>query len=145
MLESIVYKDEEIAVLFRNVRSVSGVTFLTNDDDDTLQVGLLRRATGQAAAPRRRSYTPQTVDTMQQTIYVIEGALEVTLYDEISEEIISVIEMHVDDIIFLRKHAHGVKFTQDSLILETKQGPYPGNQPSDLLKRYQEGDSHAIS
>lgn len=144
MQESIIYKDEEIAVLFRKVHSVSGVAFLT-DDDDTLQVGLLRRVTGQVAAPRRRSYTPQTVDTMQQTIYVIEGALEITLYDQTNEEIISVIEMHVGDVIFLRKHAHGVKFTQDSLILETKQGPYPGNQSGDLLKGYQEGASHVIS
>lgn len=136
MIDQVIYKGEEIAVLAHDTHQTADVTFLTNNDD-TLQVGLLRRPAGRAAAPRRRIYAPQVIGAMQQMIYVIEGTVTITLYDEVTEEGITTIEMHAGDAIFLRKQAHGVHFTKDSLILETKQGPYVGNQPSALLKRYQ--------
>lgn len=73
---------------------------------------------------------------MQQMIYVIEGVLKVTLYDEVTEEQIVSLRIQAGDVILLRSQAHGVEFIEDSLILETKQGPFPEMQPDALLKQY---------
>jgi hypothetical protein len=131
-MEQITYKGEVIAVIVRAKHHVDNVEFLSQEDDP-LQVGLLRRHAKQSAAAHRRSYKPQTVSVMQQVIYVIQGELRLTLYDEKTELAILELNMSDGDIALLKKHAHGVDFLAETLILEVKQGPYPGVKDAKIL------------
>lgn len=132
MIERIVHNGEIVAIIARDVSRIKDVEFLT-DPQDSLQVGILRRQIGQKVGPHKRHYKEQLISSMHQAVHVLQGSLLLKIYDENTEQIIRSLRMNAGDVVTLQKHGHGIEFLEETLILEIKQGPYPGENNARLL------------
>lgn len=103
---------------------------------DSLQVGVFNRQGGYYARQHRHTELVKEYKGSQEVIIVIEGVLIVTLYDDL-ENHISVLEMHKNEILIIRKGWHNARVGKDGCqFLEVKTGPY--NQATDKIYRGEE-------
>jgi hypothetical protein len=99
-------------------------TFLTPDDCN-LQVGhVVYPAGGEIARhmhlPVKRSLTGTTEVLLMQ-----RGRCEVDVYTE-DRRLVATRELHAGDILIAVGGGHGFRVIEDTVLLEIKQGPYPG-------------------
>ncbi len=97
-----------------------------SNPDDPIQVGYLKRGKNYKAKahyhPRNSSDIGETIG--QEVMYIIKGRVLLKLYTTNGERVASVILEEGDLAIIYQ--GHSLEFLEESLILEVKQGPYPG-------------------
>ncbi len=130
-MERIKYKGEEIAIVVRHDYQAEGAEFFT-EDANPLQVGLIKYSPGHVITPHKHLYEAQTIDEMQEVIYIIRGKARLTMYDVETKEIIKQTELAAGDFLLHKKQAHGFEYLEETVIFEVKQGPYQGSQEAKL-------------
>jgi len=130
-MERIEYKGEEIAIVVRHDYPLEGARFFT-EDENPLQVGLIKYSPGHVITPHKHLYKAETINEMQEVIYIVRGKARLTMYDAETKEAIKQTELCAGDFLLHKKQAHGFEYLEDTVIFEVKQGPYQGIQEAKL-------------
>ncbi|MBU0495231.1 MAG: hypothetical protein KKA73_12860 [Chloroflexi bacterium] len=113
-----------LAIVIRADVRPDGVRFYTSDDA-SLQMGLLGHRTGFVAQPHIHHPMRRVIAHTMEMLHMRAGRMEVYVYDQ-QRQLVSTIDLAAGDTILLMAGGHGLKVTEDALILEVKQGPYLG-------------------
>jgi quercetin dioxygenase-like cupin family protein len=100
-------------------------TIFLTAEDCTQQVGYIVYPKGGRVArhyhlPVERHFTGTT-----EILLVLKGQCQVDFYDDDKNYLISK-ELKTGDLIIIVAGGHGFQMLQDTVLLEVKQGPYPG-------------------
>lgn len=115
---------EIIAIIIKNSLEIQGVHFFS-PPEFSQQLGVISRKGGESIRPHIHKIVQRQVSMTQEVLHVLSGRIEVTLYDQ-EKKHIKTVELKKGDTILLASGGHGLKFSEDTKILEVKQGPYSG-------------------
>ena len=123
-IEKVYYEDEHIASIIRPLLSKDGLSFLT-DEDDYIQVGIWNyKKDLTLPAHYHNEFSREALKT-NAVVYVVKGDIDCNLFTEEGKHIKSV-NIKEQELIVLFNAAHEYKINEDSIIVETKNGPYFG-------------------
>lgn len=126
-VEPILYKDKEIAIVYRASINVQERKFLTTEDNP-FQIGLHERKKGtKIPAHLHNCPKPLSISEIQEFLYVVRGTIHLTMLN-VKNETIAVKDLTAGDSVLLKSQAHRIEFLDDARIIELKQGPYPGHE-----------------
>ena len=114
-----------IATIIRSTQdSRPGVHFATGLDSQ-LQVGVLKHKGGMVVPAHKHIHHDRKVTATEEVLVIEAGSVVVDLYrsDGAKEATVTLTK---GDIIILHSGGHGLRFTEDSIVIEVKQGPYMG-------------------
>jgi quercetin dioxygenase-like cupin family protein len=124
VIETITAGDQILAYIARGGPAPEHTTFLTPRDCN-LQVGqVVYPAGGQIARHVHLPLERHIVGTTE-VLIVQEGRCEVDVYTD-DQRLVTTRELRVGDILIAVSGGHGFKVLEDTVLLEIKQGPYPG-------------------
>ena len=124
LLETIAVDGTVLAYIARARELPSQTTFLTPKDCN-LQVGhVVYRAGGEIT---RHMHVPveRHLSTTTEVLVVEKGRCLVDVFDE-ARQLVRTCELTVGDIVIAVAGGHGFRLLEDTVLLEVKQGPYPG-------------------
>ncbi|MAO98220.1 MAG: hypothetical protein CMQ60_00115 [Gammaproteobacteria bacterium] len=115
-------KNNLLAIVHRSADFDNGKKFYTNNHDE-MQFGSFQLKKNEVI--EKHIHYPQTRSTKftYEGLVVIDGKLQVNIYDLQLEKINEVI-LNSGDAILLISGGHGIKTLQQTKFLEFKQGPY---------------------
>ena len=119
-----------LALVIKVNAKVSGISFLTNPDND-LQLGLMTRDTNSPVLLHKHNSIARTVHGTQEVILIRSGSARVKISDENLESVHEFV-LEKGDAVLLLQGSHAIDFLETTEILEIKQGPYV----ADLDKTY---------
>ena len=125
-IERVKSDGEIIAIIVRGSLDVEGISFVS-PPDFSQQLGLISRKKDYEIKPHIHKLVSREVSITQEVLHIQSGKIEVTLYNKNKKKIRSV-GLVAGDTILLASGGHGIRFLEDSRILEIKQGPYSGIQ-----------------
>jgi len=124
MIETIAADGVVLAYLIRGGPLPDATTFLTPQDCN-LQVGhVVYPAGGEVARHVHLPIQRHIVGTTE-VLIVQRGRCEVNVYTS-DQRLVDTRELHTGDIIVAVSGGHGFRALEDLVLLEIKQGPYPG-------------------
>lgn len=124
MIENVWIEDSHCALVIRaNYRS-DGIEFFTRNEE-TLQLGYMRREKGYKIQPHSHRLAPRKIDYTNEVLIVRSGRIKVNFYD-MDQQLRSDLVLERGDIILLMQAGHGFEMLEESEIVEVKQGPYMG-------------------
>lgn len=113
-----------LAYVIRSEWLPERTAFLTPDDAG-FQLGcFVYGAGGEAARHEHRGFT-RAVHGTSEFVLVRKGRCEVDLFDE-NRELVRTLELHAGDAALMVSGGHGFRFSEETVLLSIKQGPYPG-------------------
>ena len=116
--------DHPLAIILRAEYEPDSIEFLTTNDQ-SLQLGVMRRPGGYVIEPHIHRPAPRTVPDGYEALFVARGRVEVTFYNE-RREFVTTRELRQGDCILLMTGGHGFRMLEDCKMIEVKQGPYIG-------------------
>lgn len=123
-VENIEVNGEIIAVVVRKCRDFEGINFFS-PPQFSQQLGLISRKKDYLIKAHIHRVIKREISITQEVLHVLSGKIEITLFDK-NKKIVKTLELVSGDTILLASGGHGIKFIEDSKILEVKQGPYSG-------------------
>lgn len=124
MIERIVYREQELAVIIRQSFHKEGIEFIT-PSTYSQQLGYMNRPAGYVIAPHVHNPVPREVQFTKEVLFIKSGKVRVDFYDEDQIYLESRI-LFQGDVILLAFGGHGFEMLEASEIIEVKQGPYAG-------------------
>ena len=122
--ETFVHAGEVLAVVVRAGARPAATAFAT-DPEASLQLGYIVSPAGREI-PRHVHHPPvRTVTRSAEVLVIDSGACEMDLYGADLTPVATV-ALNMGDVALLLRGGHGFRMTADTVILEIKQGPYPG-------------------
>jgi hypothetical protein len=100
---------------------------------DEFQVGVFSRPAGYQVKPHLHPERPQTIKQCTEFLYIEEGKIEATVYDEDWNELKKQTLSAGDFLVFYRG-GHSVTVLEPVRFLEVKQGPYPGDKDAKMFR-----------
>lgn len=97
-----------------------GTEFFTPKDEQ-LQVGRIRRLAGDRIAPHEHRRKSSVIAHTAEVLVVLSGRARVTFWHG---EDFSVRDVQAGDVVVIYQGGHGLEFTEDTELLEVKQGPW---------------------
>jgi len=123
-VERIKSEGKIIAIIARGVPEDEGIHFLT-PPAFSQQLGLMYRKKDYIIQPHVHKTIRRMISVIQEVLYILSGSIEITLYNKHREKVKSLV-LKGGDTVMLVSGGHGIKFLEDSRLLEVKQGPYSG-------------------
>jgi len=123
-LEFIYHEGETYAIILRHSFTSESVCFFT-PDSFSQQLGYLPHQRGDTIKAHRHKLHKRDIIHTQEVLFIKKGRVKVNLYDKKNTYIGSE-EIQTGDIILLCGGGHGFEITEDTLMIEVKQGPYIG-------------------
>lgn len=128
-----IYKGEKIiAIIIRSEHEIDGLEFFT-EDSDALQVGIHNREKSAIVEPHVHVKQPHEIEDMYEVFYIIEGKVEISIYDQANGTLLKKIILETGDSFIHMGEGHGLKFLEKTKMFEVKQGPYLGRVQSKLF------------
>lgn len=121
-MERIESNREVIAIIIRNASVIEGIKFFS-PPEFSQQLALISRKKDYTIKRHAHKLVARQVLVTQEVLHILSGRIEVTLYDK-QKKLIDTVELKQGDTILLVTGGHGIKFLEDSRLLEVKQGPY---------------------
>lgn len=97
-------------------------TFFTDDSKD-FQAAVFNLKVGENIQRHIHKKNERKVETTSEAIYIINGKIEVEIYDN-SKTFIKKIDVNKGQLILLIQGGHAMNVLEDSKFFEIKQGPY---------------------
>jgi hypothetical protein len=113
-----------IAIVVRRDFEGEGLNFLS-ENDFPLQLGVNSYKKGEKIRPHFHVERQIIVDRIQEVIYIKSGEALVNLFDCTGVPFKS-LKLAIGDLIFFVSGGHGFEMSEDTVIIEVKQGPYLG-------------------
>ena len=130
MIEIVKRKEDKILaiIIYKNFTLENrGVNFIT-DESCTQQVGIMKWPKGHEIKRHYHCMQPfrKAVET-QEVLLIRKGGVNVDLYSY-EKQLERTVFLKEGDIICFVSGGHGIRFVEESEILEIKQGPYSPNE-----------------
>ena len=123
-IEKRTYGTKVLAIILRNDFNKEGVNFIS-PEEYPLQMGVHLRKQGESVeAHIHKPFKNISEIISQEIFYVVYGKVQVDLFES-GKKVDSCI-LRGGDTILLAFSGHGVKFLEDTKMVEIKQGPYRG-------------------
>lgn len=123
-IEKIYHGDKLVASIIRPLNSKKGLSFLT-DSEDYIQVGVWNYPKNTILpAHYHKEFSRESFKT-NEVVYVIKGEILCNLYTE-EGDFIKGVTIREQELIVQFNDAHEYIINEDSIVLETKNGPYFG-------------------
>jgi len=120
-----IQKDGKIfAIVVSRKFDKMGPTFLT-PEDFPFQMGVVKYGKDHFIRTHRHRPFSKPVNSTQEFLAIVEGRLEVSIYTD-AWEMLEVVVLEAGDCILLAAGGHGMKFLEETKLVEAKQGPYTG-------------------
>jgi mannose-6-phosphate isomerase-like protein (cupin superfamily) len=113
---------EILAIFIPADVTIEGIEFYTDPEMD-FQIGAMRRPLGHEVEPHVHSPVERELIGTKEVLFVRSGRIAIDFYDD-DKKIVTSIEMVSGDVIYLHMGGHGIRFIEESVLLEVKQGPY---------------------
>jgi len=126
MIEKIVYKNQELAIIIRNNFKKEGVEFFT-PNDYSQQLAHMSHKKGKMIDAHIHNEVKRDVRLTQEVLLIKKGKLRVDFYNDEQCYIESRI-LEEGDVILLASGGHGFEVLEDMEMIEIKQGPYLGDK-----------------
>src|SRR2546427_13165542 len=124
LIERIRDGDRPLALILRAESEPRSIGFLTADDQ-SLQLGVMRRPQGYVISPHIHKPVKRTVEYTYEALFIVRGRLEVTFFNE-ARAIVTKRQLRQGDCVMLMTGGHGFRVLEDCKMIEVKQGPYAG-------------------
>lgn len=131
-IERIEAGGKSIAIIVRNDFNQPGVNFFS-PFEFSQQLGILIHPPGHEVKAHLHNVIARDVRVTQEVLHIIEGKVEIALYDE-NKEFMTTRFLTKGDTILLAYGGHGIKILEPSKILEVKQGPYVGREDKEFFR-----------
>ena len=121
--------DQQTLLGEREESSHNWIKFITKDSE-LMQLGFMKRPKGHKVEPHLHDPSSRIVDKTSEFLQILKGQITVILYDidnEVYQSNSLEIELHKGSSIILYRGAHSFEFTETSMVMEVKQGPYTGD------------------
>jgi mannose-6-phosphate isomerase-like protein (cupin superfamily) len=125
MIDRIIHRDKELALIIRHNFHKEGIEFFT-PNNYSQQIGYMNRPVGYVIAPHVHNAVPRQVEFTKEVLFIKSGRVRVDFYDEEQNYLESRI-LNQGDVILLAFGGHGFEMLESSEIIEVKQGPYAGD------------------
>jgi len=122
--EKIESNGEIIAIIVRKTKEIDGINFFS-PPEFSQQLGLICRGKDYVIKNHVHRKVVREVSITQEVLHILSGKIEIALYDK-NKIKIKTVTLEAGDTILLASGGHGIKFLEDSKLLEVKQGPYSG-------------------
>lgn len=123
-LETITHEGVVLAYIARNRQLPEKTTFLTPDDCN-LQVGHVVYPAGAEITRHMHLPVERHLVGTTEVLMLQKGRCEVDIFAS-NRELVTTCELRVGDILIAVGGGHGFRIEEDTVLLEIKQGPYPG-------------------
>ena len=125
MIERIIHKKIELALIIRSSFKKEGIEFFT-PNDYSQQIGYMNRPKGYVIQPHVHKPITREVKYTKEVLFIKSGRVRVDFYDNSQEYLESKI-LEKGDVILLAFGGHGFEMLEAAEIIEVKQGPYAGD------------------
>lgn len=98
----------------------------------TQQVGFITYPKGGETAPHTHKQQERIITDTAECLLVRKGRVEVSFFGA-GREIVAVRELLEGDVVLLVAGGHGLRYCEDTVLLEIKQGPYLGPEEKERL------------
>ena len=96
-------------------------------------MGVMERAKGYTVEPHAHPRGERTVMGFSEFLYIEEGSIRVTVYDE-AWNILGQEVLMKNDFLLFHRGGHSVEVLEDCRMVEVKQGPYLGNATRKMFR-----------
>lgn len=124
MVEEIVSEGRPLAYIVRSLHLPQETTFVTPPDLN-LQVGFIVYPTGREIPRHAHRPIERRIAGTNEVLVVRQGRCEIDVYD-LERRFVATRELRENDVIIIVAGGHSFRMLADSVLLEVKQGPYPG-------------------
>lgn len=124
MIERIVHRGTELALIVRHSFRAEGIEFFT-PSSYSQQLGYMNRPAGHVIPPHVHNPVPRQVHHTEEVLFVKSGKVRVDFYCEFKKYLESKV-LHSGDVILLASGGHGFEMLEQTEMFEVKQGPYAG-------------------
>jgi hypothetical protein len=124
VVEVISADDTPLAYVIRASTVPQQTTFAV-PPDVPLQVGFVVYPAGGEVARHEHRPVERRLDRTCEVLVVRSGSCEIDLYDR-HRRLVRTASLGQGDVILLVDGGHGLRMTEDTVLLEVKQGPYTG-------------------
>lgn len=124
LVETIADGDKVLVYIVRANAAPQATTFLT-PDDLPMQLGFIVYPRGGEVARHYHKPITRQLTTTTEVLFVQRGACALDVYDDACR-LIATRSLAQGDVVMLRAGGHGLRMTEDTVLLEVKQGPYTG-------------------
>jgi mannose-6-phosphate isomerase-like protein (cupin superfamily) len=125
VIETVRADDGTVLTYFIRASALPDRTRFLTPDDCNLQVGQVVYAAGGEIARHIHLPIERHIVGTTEVLIVQQGRCEVDVYTD-GHELVATRDMGVGDIIIAVGGGHGFRVLEDLVLLEIKQGPYPG-------------------
>lgn len=124
LVEPVIHDGKVLVYIVRAGANPKTTTFLT-PDSLPLQLGFVVYPRGGEVARHYHMPVARQLQTTTEVLFVQRGACELDVYD--SEcRLVATRVLAQGDVAMLCSGGHGLRMTEDTVLLEVKQGPYTG-------------------
>lgn len=131
MIDRIVHRNQELALVIRRGYRKDGIEFFT-PGTYSQQIGYMNRPAGYVIPPHVHNPVPREVQLTKEVLFIRSGKLRVDFYSDAQEYLESTI-LEAGDVILLASGGHGFEMLEPTEIIEVKQGPYAGDADKALF------------
>lgn len=124
-IEEVRAGDTLIALLIRGSSSLPESTTFATPDQANLQVGFVVKASGEEVPRHDHQPVERRIVGTSEVLVVQRGSGTVDFFDD-ERLFISNHRFAERDVLVMLGGGHGFRFDTDTVLLEVKQGPYPG-------------------
>lgn len=124
MIERITWNGQLMALVLRAEHRPSETTFVTAPDL-TLQAGYVVYRAGEEIPRHVHLPVERHIVGSMEVLLVQEGRCAVDVYTD-QRELVDTRELRRGDVLVAVSGGHGFRVLEDTVLLEIKQGPYPG-------------------
>lgn len=114
-----------LAIVIKGDSINKGKNFLTPNEDD-FQLAAFNLEAGDKIIRHYHPEQKRNITKTSEAIVVIEGEIDVTIYDK-DLDIVNEVKLFKGDTVALISGGHEMKIKKDSKFVEVKQGPYDPN------------------
>ncbi|MBS0206856.1 MAG: hypothetical protein JSS49_28615 [Planctomycetes bacterium] len=132
LVEHIQWHNQHIATLIRSEFSPESTTFVT-PDSYYQQAGFVVYPRGGSVQTHTHLPLQRHLVGTPETLIVLRGSAEVDLYG-LDKSFMGTWNLRRLDILLLVSGGHGLRFLEDTTLLEIKQGPYTGLAEKEPLR-----------
>jgi hypothetical protein len=123
-IEHILWEGKPLCYIIRRELTPHKPTFFTPPDFKQ-QVGYIVYPKGHEIPRHVHRQLERKLVGTSEVLMVRQGRCEVDIYND-ARELVSTHELRVGDIMLMVGGGHGFRMLEDTVLLEVKQGPYPG-------------------
>jgi len=125
VVEDIIGSGNAILCYIMRSGSLPAATEFVTPPDVTLQVGHIVHSRGNEIARHVNRPQERLISGSAEVLLVQRGRCEMDVYDN-NRDLVATRELRAGDIVVLLDGGHGFRMIEDTVLLEIKQGPYPG-------------------